>query len=139
TRSMVSTGAAVATVEICCCAAASVTGTTTVRRLATASGLKGFIEQDPAKRTRRPRRSAPVVRNCIAINGKVCPAVHRRQRSLRRRSGFRGVLGARGLGLGALPTRHVAPDVAALGDAGGLTRAAAQVIEFGAAHITAAH
>src|SRR5690348_3214474 len=43
-----------------------------------------------------------------------------------------GVVGAGRLGLGALPARNVTLERAALGDAGGLTGAAAQVIELGA-------
>src|SRR5437868_4413673 len=46
---------------------------------------------------------------------------------------------ARSLGFGSLAARNVTLDGAALGDAGGFTGAAAQVIKLGAADVAAAH
>src|SRR5206468_5272749 len=48
-------------------------------------------------------------------------------------------LGFGRLGLGALPTRDVALDRAALGDASGLPGTATQIVELGATNVAAAH
>src|SRR4029079_10638040 len=54
-------------------------------------------------------------------------------------AGVQASLGFGRLGLGALPARNLAADVAALGDARGLTGASAQIVELGPADVAAAH